>query len=177
MDVVFNCPKCNQELEVDSAGIGEEIECPSCAKTIRIPSTAKPSAAAAPAEPAQGAEPAAPRWGNATVNAIASSAAAKVEKHLKVPVRTAPSEKLVTNAPVPLEVAAKISDRVLKAKTIKRGDCIEVGHDKFDEIVSAALAKIGEQNIVSITALNYSHIDVASQKLLADYGILIIYRG
>ena len=37
MDVIFNCPKCEQELAVDSTGAGTEIDCPSCGETIVIP--------------------------------------------------------------------------------------------------------------------------------------------
>ena len=29
MDIVFNCPNCDQELAVDSTGAGSNIECPS----------------------------------------------------------------------------------------------------------------------------------------------------
>jgi hypothetical protein len=111
------------------------------------------------------------------VNAISSSAAAKVEKHLKVPVTAKPSAVLITKANVPLEVAAKTSDRELRVKTIRHIDCVEVGHDRFDETVAKFLVKIGEPNIVSITAINYSHIDISSQKLVADFGVIIIYKG
>ena len=165
MDIIFNCPKCGVELEVDASGAGEEISCPKCSNKIRIPENAD----APPAD--------APRWGGNVVNAIASSAAAKVEKHLKVPVHSKPSEVLITKPNVPLEVAAKTTDLQLKVRTIRHIDCCEVGHDKFDEIVGKILAKIGEQNLVSVTPINYSHIDISSQKLLADYGILILYRG
>ena len=37
MDVIFNCPKCEQELAVDSTGAGTEINCPACGETIVIP--------------------------------------------------------------------------------------------------------------------------------------------
>ncbi len=37
MDVIFNCPKCDQELAVDSSGAGSEINCPSCGQAITIP--------------------------------------------------------------------------------------------------------------------------------------------
>ena len=37
MDVNFNCPHCDQELEVDSGGAGQSIECPSCGESIVIP--------------------------------------------------------------------------------------------------------------------------------------------
>ena len=156
---------------MDASGIGQEITCPACSQKITIPATAKPVPVGAEA-----AEPV-PRWGNAAVNAIASSAAAKVEMHLKVPVRDAPSEKLITKPSVPLEVAAKESDRQLRVKTIRHTDCVEVGHDKFDDTVTKFLAKVGEHNMVSVTALSYSTIDISSQKLITDYGVMIIYRG
>src|SRR5437867_2919385 len=45
MDIVFNCPKCDQELAVDSSGGGSEINCPACGEKIVIPhgSTKPPS--------------------------------------------------------------------------------------------------------------------------------------
>jgi hypothetical protein len=170
MDLVFNCPKCAQELEVDANGAGEEIDCPACGERIRIPEPAPGPAPAAGAGPDPNAPP-------QPVNVIAASAAAKVEKHLRVPVHDKPQEKLITKAAVPLEVAAKESDRQLRVKCIRHVDCVEVGHDKFDGIVTAFLGKIGEQNLVSITTLAYSFVDIASQKLLTDYGVMIVYRG
>jgi hypothetical protein len=97
--------------------------------------------------------------------------------HLKVPVHTAPSESLISKPLVPLEVAAKETDRKIKIKTIKHTDCIEVGHDKFDEVVTNFLQKVGEPGIISITPLTYTHLDIGSQKLMTDFGVLIIYRG
>ena len=173
MDVIFNCPKCDQELAVDSSGAGTEIDCPSCGEAIVIPAPG-PGArlAASDDEDAPGAV-----VGSGPINAIAASAAAKVEKHLRVPVRTTPGERLIEKALPPLEVAAKETDKKLRVKTIKHTDCIEVGHDKFDEMVSAFLIKIGEASIVSITPLTYSHLDIASQKLITDFGVMIVYKG
>jgi hypothetical protein len=169
MDLVFKCPKCAQELEVDAAGAGQDIECPSCHETITIPA---PDGANATAPTAPQGLP-----GGGVVNAMASSAAAKVEMHLKVPVRDKPSEVLVKDGPRPLEIAAKESDRKLRVKTIRHIDCVEVGRDHFDEHVSQFLVKLGEANIVSITAISYSTLDIVSQKLLTDYGVMIIFRG
>jgi len=167
MDIIFNCPKCEQELAVDSSGAGSEINCPSCSEKIVIPRTAKPApmAAQAPHDPAH------------PVNPMASSAAAKVEMHLKVPVHDKPTASLIEKPLVPLEVAAKESDRKMKVKTIRHTDCIEVGHDKFDEMVAAFLQKVGETNVVSITPMTYTHLDIGSQKLMTDYAVMIIYRG
>jgi hypothetical protein len=110
------------------------------------------------------------------VNPIASSAAARVEMHLKVPSNKA-TESLIAKPLAPLEVAAKETDKKIRVKTIRHTDCIEVGHDRFDEIVSNFLMKVGETNIISITALTYTHLDIGSQKLLTEFGVLIIYRG
>jgi DNA-directed RNA polymerase subunit RPC12/RpoP len=175
MDLIFNCPKCGQELEVDASGAGEEITCPSCSQIIRIPENA-PVAATPPADGA----PAAGSWAAAAqqaAGAISTSAAAKVEMHLKVPVRSTRGETLIAKPSVPLEAAAKTSDRQLHVKCIRHVDCVEVGHDRFDETVTNFLGKIGEVNMVSITTLAYSHIDISSQKLLTDYGVMILYRA
>src|SRR5215831_18978238 len=99
MDVIFNCPKCDQELAVDSSGAGSEIDCPSCGESIVIPS---PDSAS---RPLMRAMPEA-AGGGGPINAIASSAAAKVEMHLRVPVHKT-TEVLIEKPLAPLEVAAK----------------------------------------------------------------------
>jgi hypothetical protein len=170
MDVIFNCPKCDQELAVDSSGAGSEINCPACGELITIPE--------APASvPRVGVPQAVPHGEAHPVNPIASSAAAKVEMHLKVPVHNAPTESLITKPLVPLEVAAKETDRKIKVKTIRHTDCIEVGHDKFDEVVSNFLQKVGETGLISITTITYTHLDIGSQKIMTEFGVLIVYRG
>jgi DNA-directed RNA polymerase subunit RPC12/RpoP len=174
MDLIFNCPKCGQELEVDASGVGEEITCPACSQKITIPENG--SVVPTPAAGADGETPP-PRWGTPMANAIATSAAAKIEKHLKVPVHSAPAAALIVKPLVPLEVTAKESDRHLRVKSIRHIDCVEVGHDKFDEIVGKFLEKVGQENLVSVTPLAYSHLDIASQKQLTDYGVMIVYKG
>jgi DNA-directed RNA polymerase subunit RPC12/RpoP len=169
MDVIFNCPKCDQELAVDSSGAGSEIECPSCGETIVIPGPDTGNA-----RPLVGA---AAGGDGSPINAIASSAAAKVELHLRVPVHKTPTESLIEKPLAPLEVAAKDTDKKIRVKTIKHTDCIEVGHDKFDEFVTNFLVKIGESSIVSISTLTYTHLDIGSQKLMTDFGVMIVYRG
>lgn len=170
MDIIFNCPKCDQELAVDSSGSGSEINCPSCGEKLVIPASATPSHSTAPVVPMEGS-------GQAVVNPIASSAAAKVMMHLKVPVHSSPAASLIEKPKPPLEVAARESDKKMRVKTIRHTDCIEVGHDKFDEFVSEFLVKIGEVNIVSVNPMTYTHLDIGSQKLMTDYAVMIIYRG
>ena len=157
MDVIFKCNHCDQELSVDASGAGTEIECPSCGERIVIP---QPDAEL-------------PR---PVVNPIKTSAAAKEHHHFTVPVHDTPTESLITKPLAPLEVAAKEGAH-LRVKTIRHTDCVEVGHDRFDEIVTRFLEKVGETNIVSINTLAYTHLDIGSQKLLTDFGVLIVYRG
>jgi hypothetical protein len=172
MDVIFNCPKCEQELAVDSAGIGSELNCPSCGEAIVIP---KPESVVN--RPGVNQAPAAPRTEVHPVNAISSSAAAKVEMHLRVPEHNTPTESLIVKPLVPLEAAAKTTGKVIRIRTIKHTDCIEVGHDKFDEVVSNFLAKIGESNMISLSTIVYTHLDIGTQKLLQDFGVMVVYRG
>ena len=172
MDVIFNCPKCEQELAVDSSGAGTEISCPSCDEPITIPA---PESVVA--RPGVDGGSGAPRFEAHPVNAIASSAAAKVEMHLRVPVHTTPAASLMKSRWSRWKSRPRRADKKIRVKTIKHTDCIEVGHDKFDEVVSGFLVKIGEANVISITTLTYTHLDIGTQKLLTDFGVMVVYRG
>ncbi len=156
MDVIFKCPHCEQELSVEASGVGSEIECPSCSETIVIPE----------------GEQVTPH----VVDAIASSAAAKEEKHFKVPQHESKGDDLIAKPLKPMEAAAK-EGIMLRVKSIRRSDCVEVGKDRFDEVVTDFLAKIGESNVVSINTFNYTHMDLATRAWITDYGAFIVYRG
>jgi DNA-directed RNA polymerase subunit RPC12/RpoP len=168
MDIVFNCPNCDQELAVDQAGAGSEIECPSCGETITIP--------AGPGKVTTGSLPVTPPAAGSGA-AINTSAAAKVELHLKVPVHDKPAESLIAKAKPPLEVVQRGAGKQLRVRTIRRAACIENGHDLFDEKVSAFVQEVGESNIVATHVVGYEQFDVGIQKIMTDYGIMIIYRG
>jgi hypothetical protein len=157
MDLIFKCDNCDQELAVDPSGAGTQIECPSCGQTITIPDAAPQNIR--------------------TLNAIASSAAAKEVKQFAVPVRSTPSEVLIKKQVRPLDVASKEGDRKMRIRTIKRTECLEVGHDKFDEVVSEMLAKVGQENLVSVTPISYSHLDLNTRQNIIDYGVIIVYKG
>jgi len=168
MDIVFDCPKCEQELAVDSAGAGSEIECPSCGETITIPqeSTKTPAPENAP-----------PVAVGQAGSAMSSSAAAKVEMHLKVPVSDKPGKSLIEKPKPPLEAVVKGAGKQTRVHTIRHASCVESGHDKFDERVSEFLNTVGEANVTGIHTISYTHFDVGTQKILNDYGVLVIYRG
>ena len=167
MDIIFNCPHCEQEMAVDSSGAGSEIPCPACGQKITIPSAATP--------PPPSAE--VPGGAHQGTHSIASSAAAKVEMHLKVPVRDKPGEVLISKPKPPLEAMARGADKKTRVRTIRHAACVEAGHDKFDERVSEFLNEVGEANIVGVHTISYTHFDVGTQKILTDYGVLILFRG
>jgi len=172
MDIIFNCPHCEQEMAVDSSGAGSEIQCPACGQKIMIPAAATPPPhEASPASPAP-----AGHTDTSHQHTISSSAAAKVEMHLKVPVRDKPGEVLIAK-PKQVEAVNKGANKKIRMRTIRHATCIESGHDKFDERVTEFLNQIGEADIVSIHIIAYTHFDVSIQKMMDDYGVLIVYRG
>lgn len=155
MDITFHCPHCNQELAVDAAAAGQTIQCPTCNTGITVPHP----------------DPATLHSGT-----IGSSAAAKIERHFSVPVHDAPAEVLIAKV-VTADEEVRTGPKKMKIRIIRHTDCIEVGHDRYEEIVGAFMNKVGEKNIVSITPLTYTHIDIATQKVLTDYAVQIVYRG
>jgi DNA-directed RNA polymerase subunit RPC12/RpoP len=163
MDVIFNCIHCDQELQIDAGGAGSEIDCPTCGGKVVIPQPPE-----APPEAVHA---------TSAMAAIKSSAAAKEEHHFKVPVRdSAPAESLIAKPNKPLEAAAKEGIKI-RIKTIRHSECVEVGHDRFDEMVTNYLNKVGQDNIVSINPISYQHFDIGTQKVLTDFGVIIIYKG
>jgi hypothetical protein len=156
MDVTFHCPNCRQQLEADASLAGTRIQCPACGTPIEIP---------------------APDQTNVKIlNPMATSAAAREEKHFAVPVRDGPTEVLIAKPEVK-EITPVDGKPHVRIKTIRRIDCVEVGHDRFDEIVTQFLDRVGQENLINVNTVAYTHIDIGSQKLLTDFGVLIIYRA
>lgn len=157
MDIVFKCEHCQQELSVDESGAGVQIECPACSQAIVVP--------AAP---------------EAIINPISMSAAAREERHFKVPTydKAAPPVAAKIEKPLtPLEVAARESDKKLRVKTLRHSDHVEVGKDVFDDSVTKFLQQVGEVNVVSISPIVYTHMELASRQWITDYGVLVVYKG
>lgn len=170
MDIIFNCPHCDQELAVDVTGAGSEIQCPSCGQKLTIPDSAPQPGLPTTSVPGTASA-------GAPAHSIASSAAARVEMHLKVPVRDKPGEALIAKPKPPLEAVARGADKKIRVRTIRHAACIESGHDKFDDRVTEFLNEVGEVNLISTHIIGYTHFDVGTQKVVEDYGIVVIYRG
>ena len=152
---------------MDSEGAGSQIPCPTCGESITIPSTGKVTTGSLPEKHSPVLAP----------SAINSSAAAKVEMHLKVPMRDTPAESLIKKSAVPLEAIAKGADRQIRVHTVRHDKCIDAGRDKFEEMTTKFLAQVGEHNIIGIHVINFEHFDTQTQKVMTDYGLTIIYRG
>src|SRR5436190_16392710 len=171
MEIIFNCKECDQELSVDSEAAGSEFNCPTCGTQLIVPQA---DGATVPDEAIE--TPTAPRAvGAAVVNAMKASAGAKEEHHFKVSLREHTPESLIEKPKPPLEVAAKEAFKI-KVKTIRHSDCVEVGHDKFDEIVTRFLNQIGEGKLVSMDPITYQYVEIGSQKVVTDFGVLIVYH-
>lgn len=156
-DLTFNCPLCGQNLTTDEGLSGSEIECPSCTKPIKIPSAGDENVQKVEAEP------------------TAPTVATEPEpKKLAVPAHGG-SEILLKKERSKKEEEIT-GDGKICVKTIKRGDCIELGLDKFDETVNKFLEKFSREQIVSLHSLNYSHFDPTTQKYLPDYAAMIVYQ-
>lgn len=169
MDIIFNCPFCDQELAADSMDTGTDIECPSCGKTIKIPPSDQEDVRTSPTQDAP--PPSVP------LPVVPPSQPPRIEKEFVVPQRAAGSgsESLIEKPKPPLE-SAKNPGGALRVKTIKHGDCIEVGKDKFDEVISEFLGRIGQANIVSITPVTYTHADASGSRMITDFAVMVIYK-
>jgi hypothetical protein len=155
-DLNFNCPKCEQNLTTDESLSGSKIDCPSCNTPFEVPSAGDENVERTGAEP----EP--------------PVTAEPEPKKLAVPVHEGGEELLKKSSSHKEEEIS--GDGRICVKTIKRGDCIELGLDKFDEAVNKFLEKFSREQIISVHSLNYSHFDPTTQKYLPDYAALIVYE-
>ncbi|MFM7100150.1 MAG: hypothetical protein ACKO3N_03160 [Verrucomicrobiota bacterium] len=95
-----------------------------------------------------------------------------------VPVTEGPVHTLIKKSLPPLEAQGREPGRkLMRVKTIRHSDCREIGHDNFDNTVMEFLNKIGEDSLVSITPVYYSYVEMGTQKLLTDYGVMILYKA
>lgn len=163
MDISFRCSNCGQELAMDESGAGAQIQCPTCNTALIVP---KVTSGGAPSASQKVIPPPPP-----------PTAPAHEEKHFSVPVHEGPTEMLVEHKRDELLEPKKSGPKQVKVRCIKRTDCVEVGKDLFDHVVSEFLGKVGEENIINISPLNYTHVDMGSRQILTDYGVMIVYKG
>jgi hypothetical protein len=151
----FNCPFCNLELSIDESGIGQEIECPGCKEVLIIP---------------------APGGGG-------DVAAEEEARGPAIPQGSFPEAKIIKNASQSLNVAAKTVKK-LRVKSFRHHEHMKDGKDTFDDAVSAFLALHPEDDIISITGIQYTHHlkqkDAEGKETatpITEYGVLVEYKA
>ena len=175
MDTSFNCPQCQLHITADESVVGEEIDCPECSEKFRVPPPQKPKPVPVGVKrpvPAAHAPPA-PEPTATEVVPAKPTAHAPDHKPLSVPHHHGPQESLVKKV---AHTEHKDEPPKIRCKTIKRGSCVEVGHDLFDEKVTEFLNKVGQENIIHMSSIGYGAMD-STGHMLPDYGILIVYKG
>lgn len=150
----FNCPFCNLELSIDESGVGQEIECPGCKEVLIIP---------------------APGGGGA--------AAEEEERGPAIPQGSFPEAKIIKNASKSLDIAAKTVKK-LRVKTFRHHEHVKDGKDTFDDAVSSFIGQHPEDDIVSITGIQYTHQlkqkDAEGKETsvpTTEYGVLVHYKA
>lgn len=151
----FNCPFCNLELSIDEAGVGQEIECPGCKEVLIIPT---PGGASAMTEE----EP---------------------QRAPIIPQGTFPEAKIIKNASKSLDVAAKTVKK-LRVKSFRHHEHVKEGKDTFDEAVSNFISQHPEDDIISLTGIQYTHHlkqkDAEGKEVstpITEYGVLVHYKA
>lgn len=151
----FNCPFCNLELSIDESGIGQEIECPGCKEVLIIP---------------------APGGGTGAM-------AEEEERAAVIPQGNFPEAKIIKNAAKSLDIAAKTVKK-LRVKTFRHHEHVKDGKDTFDDAVSSFIGQHPEDDIVSITGIQYTHQlkqkDAEGKETAVpttEYGVLVHYKA
>lgn len=150
MDFNFNCPFCNLALTIDETGAGSEIACPGCKEVLIIPSPEESGGYVAPAEEGAGS--------------------------LTIPLPHASTEAKIVKPNKALDVAAKTLKKA-RLKTFRHAECVKDGKDHFDETVSEFLQKTGDDNVVSVHPVQYSHTPKDATQSQTDYGVVIVYKA
>ena len=65
----------------------------------------------------------------------------------------------------------------IRVRTLRRIDFVEVGKDFFDVKTAEFLSEVGEENIISVSPVQYEHLDIGSQKVVNDYGVIVVYKA
>lgn len=151
----FNCPFCNLELSIDESGIGQEIECPGCKEVLIIPAPGGGGGAAADEE----------------------------ERGPAIPQGSFPEAKIIKNAAKSLDVAAKTVEKH-RVKSFRHHEHVKDGKDTFDDAVSNFIGTLKDDDIISLTGIQYTHHqkqkDAEGKETstpITEYGVLVHYKA
>ncbi|MEN9573482.1 MAG: hypothetical protein RL514_1337 [Verrucomicrobiota bacterium] len=101
----------------------------------------------------------------------------------EIPQSSFPEAKIIKNASQSLTVAAKTVKK-LRVKSFRHHEHVKDGKDGFDDAVSNFLAQHPEDDIVSITGIQYTHHlkqkDAEGKETttpITEYGVLVEYKA
>lgn len=94
-----------------------------------------------------------------------------------------PEAKIIKNANKSLDVAAKTVKKQ-RVKSFRHHEHVKEGKDTFDEVVSNFIGQHPEDDIVSLTGIQYTHHlkskDAEGKETttpVTEYGVLVHYKG
>lgn len=173
MNIVINCPHCDQEMIIDESGVGETVNCPSCSQEFVIPQ-------GRPEEEVRLEREATQAKANAASAHAEKNEAPKKEESKKEDKKPMPSkEELAALLPGAQRgrADAKAAEDApgIKVKSIQHHLCIDMGKDTFDAQVAKLLNSIPREDIINVSPLSYSYKDSGGD-IIADYGVIVIYE-
>jgi len=189
--IAFNCPHCSTALSLDEITLAQfwdqyqgKLSCnnASCAQEIIAPTmdeagallaSAAMGAQPAPTEPqpkvpASESAPMDTAESGAGLSAASEGGALKkapegTEKNIKVGFHGSKGESLE-------ETAKAIKHKAVK--TFRHSDCQKDGKDIFDETVSEFLRELEDEDVISVTPVQYSE----GKDKPSDYGVIIVHK-
>lgn len=100
-----------------------------------------------------------------------------------IPQASFPEAKIIKNASTSLNVAAKTVKK-LRVKSFRHHEHVQDGKDSFDEAVSSFLAQHHEDDILSLTGIQYTQQlkqkDGEGKEIttpVTEYGVLVEYKA
>ena len=105
------------------------------------------------------------------------------ERVAVIPQGTFPEAKIIKNASPSLDVAAKTVKK-LRVKSFRHHEHVKEGKDNFDEVVSNFISQHPEDDIISLTGIQYTHHlkqkDAEGKEVstpITEYGVLVHYKA
>ncbi len=182
MNIVINCPHCNQEMVIQSEYVGQNVPCPTCTKEFAIPQGRPEEEVKAERAAAAGGAAAQPAAGAAADSAPAAGAAAPAEpkkEEKKKEKKPMPSkeelDKLLPGANKGKSGTKEEDKPGVRVKVIQHHNCVDMGVDLFGDIVGKFLSELDAKDIVSVTPVNYAY-KTSTGEVLGDFGVMIIYN-
>lgn len=111
------------------------------------------------------------------------SAPVEVERSPVIPQGDFPEAKIIKNASQSLDVAAKTVKK-LRVKSFRHHEHVKDGKDTFDDAVSSFIGQHPEDDIITITGIQYTHHlkqkDAEGKETttpVTEYGVLVEYKA